>query len=307
MVLPQNNNRLAGYNGNTNLKRDGAPLSLTQEQEDEWFRCATDPIYFAEKYIHIVSVDDGFIKIKLYDFQKEIITAITNNRRVVVNTSRQAGKTTTAVVVILHYMLFNADKQIGLLANKGDAAREILERIQRAYEALPKWLQSGIKEWNKGSVVLSNGCKVIAAATSGSAARGKSFAFLYIDEHAFIENYDEFSASVLPTISSGKKSKLLYTSTPKGLNHFYKIVTDAKNGVNGFIPIEVPWWEVPGRDEEWKNDILASISNDMEQFAAEYCCVDGETEVSVMIDGIEKTITIEELYEVCQFIGIGSD
>lgn len=269
----QNNIREQSYLGNTNIKRAGAPVNLTQEQVDEWFKCADDPIYFAEQYIKIVHVDDGLIPIELYDFQKDIITAFKENRKSAINTSRQAGKTTTAVCLILHYVLFNKSKQVGILSNKKDAAVEVLERIQIAYEALPKWIQMGVKEWNKGSMVLENGCKIIASATLGSAARGKSFSFLYIDEAAFVENWSKFSSSVLPTITSGKKTKLLYTSTPNGMNHFYSIVTKGKKGKNGFKVIEVPWWEVPGRDEEWKEEVLNGLCNgDAEQFAQEYCC-----------------------------------
>ena len=137
-----------GYNGNINLKRKGTPIEFSQDMVGEFIKCARDPIYFSEKYIQIVHVDKGLIPIKLYDYQKEIVEKITNNRRVTVVTSRQAGKTTTAVAVILHYVIFNEHKTCALLANKGDAAREILDRIKIAYEALPKWLQQGVIEWN---------------------------------------------------------------------------------------------------------------------------------------------------------------
>lgn len=261
-----------GYLGNLNLKRKGVKVDWTKEQVKEFIKCAKDPIYFSEKYINIVHVDHGLIPIELYDYQKEIVEKITKNRRVAVVTSRQAGKTTTAVAVILHYVLFNNHKTVGLLANKGDAAREILDRIKIAYEALPKWLQQGVIEWNKGSVEFENGCKIIAAATSSSAIRGKSVSFLYIDEAAFVEHWDEFFASVFPTISSGKTTKILFTSTPNGLNHFYKTCEGAKDGSNGYKYVEVPWYEVPGRDEAWKKDTLQSMDFDIQKFAQEFEC-----------------------------------
>jgi hypothetical protein len=208
----------------------------------------------------------------MYDYQKEIATSITENRRVAVNTSRQAGKTTTAVAIILHYVLFNDYKTVALLANKGDAAREILDRIKIAYEALPKWLQQGVIEWNKGSVEFENGCKVIAGSTSSSAIRGKSISFLYIDETAFVENWDEFFASVFPTISSGNSTKILFTSTPNGLNHFYKTCEGAREKRNGYIYIEVPWNRVPGRDEKWKKETLEGMDFDMQKFSQEFEC-----------------------------------
>lgn len=261
-----------GYNGNTNLKKKGISIEWTEDKVQEYIRCAKDPTYFAQKYIQIVHVDHGLIPIELYDYQKEIIQKITDNRRCAVVTSRQAGKTTTAVCVILHYILFNDHKTVALLANKGDAAREILDRIKIAYEALPKWLQQGVVEWNKGSVEFENGCKILAAATSSSNIRGKSVSFLYIDETAFVENWDEFFASVFPTISSGKTTKILLTSTPNGLNHFYKTCEGAREGTNGYQFVQVLWHDVPGRDEAWKNETLASMDYDYEKFSQEFEC-----------------------------------
>jgi hypothetical protein len=261
-----------GYNGNSNLKRKGADIEWSQDLILELYKCKKDPIYFAQKYIKITHVDHGLIPIDLYDYQREIIQKIGKNRRVIVGTSRQAGKTTTAAIIILHFVLFNDFKTVALLANKGDAAREILDRIKIAYEALPKWLQQGVVEWNKGSVTFENGCKIIAAATSSSNIRGKSVAFLYIDEAAFVENWDEFFASVFPTISSGETTRILFTSTPNGLNHFYKTFINAKEGLNGYAWVEVPWWRVPGRDENWKNEIMAGLNFDTEKFEQEFNC-----------------------------------
>jgi hypothetical protein len=261
-----------GYLGNENLKRKGTNIEWTEDKVQEFIKCAQDPIYFAEKYIQIVHVDRGLIPIRMYDYQKEIVEKITDNRRVTVVTSRQAGKTTTAVCVILHYVLFNDHKTVALLANKGDAAREILDRIKIAYEALPKWLQQGVVEWNKGSVEFENGCKIIASATSSSAIRGKSISLLYIDETAFVENWDEFFASVFPTISSGKTTKILFTSTPNGLNHFYKTCEGAREGTNGYEYVQVLWKDVPGRDDAWKHETLSSMDFDYEKFAQEFEC-----------------------------------
>ena len=266
------NQDVKGYLGNQNIKGKGAKMQFTPEMIQEWLKCAKDPIYFSENYIKIVHVDHGLIPMRMYEYQKEIVEAITHNRRVTVNTSRQAGKTTTAVAVILHYVLFNDHKTCALLANKGDSAREILDRIKIAYESLPKWMQQGVIEWNKGSVEFENGCKVIAGSTSSSAIRGKSISFLYIDETAFVENWDEFFASVFPTISSGKTTKILFTSTPKGLNHFYKTCEGAKTNKNGYIYIEVPWHKVPGRDAAWKKETLEGMDFDLEKFAQEFEC-----------------------------------
>lgn len=286
------------YLGNTNLKGAGVQIDWTPDMIREWVKCKNDPVYFAQNYIKIVHVDRGLITIDLYDYQREIIEKFNNNRRLTVVTSRQAGKTTTAVVVILHYILFNDYKRVGLLANKGDSAREILERIKIAFEALPKWMQQGVVEWNKGSVELENGSKVIAAATSSSNIRGKSMNLLYIDETAFVEGWDEFSASVLPTISSGETTKVLYTSTPNGLNHFYKVCVGAREGTNGYAYVEVPWYRVPGRDEKWKKEAIDTLDGDYQKFAQEYEC-EFQGSSGTLIDGskLKALIPREALVE----------
>lgn len=261
-----------GYLGNIYLKKTGEQIEWTPELIREYLKCAEDPVYFAKKYIKIVHVDRGLISLDMYDYQKEIVEKITNNRRLAVLTARQSGKTTTAVAVILHYVLFNEFKTVAILANKGDAAREVLARTKLAYEALPKWLQQGITEWNKGNIELENGCKVLAGTTSSSAIRGKSINFLYLDEVAFIEGYDEFFASVYPTISSGESTKLLMTSTPNGLNHFWKTCKGAEEGTNGYQFVKVMWYDVPGRDENWRKETIESLDHDEQKFAQEYSC-----------------------------------
>jgi Terminase large subunit, T4likevirus-type, N-terminal/Terminase RNaseH-like domain len=259
-----------GYNGNLSLKRQRTKLDWTQNQLMEFVKCKNDPIYFAQQYIKITHVDHGLIPIDLYDYQKDIIDSTNKHRNTIVLTGRQQGKTTTAVCLILHYVIFNSYKLVALLANKGDAAREILSRIQLAYENLPKWLQQGVVEWNKGSVELENGCKILASSTSGSAIRGKSCSFLYIDEVAFVHNWSDFYTSVYPTLSSGKETKMLFTSTPNSLNHFYEFWEGATKGTNNFNPIKATWGRVPGRDGAWKQATLESMNFDMDKFAQEF-------------------------------------
>ena len=267
-----------GYLGNPHLKNTGEEIGWTPTMVQEYMKCAGDPVYFAENYFKIVSVDTGFIPIVLYDYQKDIIRSMTENRKLAVCTARQSGKTTTAAALILHYMLFNEHKTVALLANKAAAAREILDRIRTAYEALPKWLQQGITVWNKGSIELENGSKCFAAASSSSAIRGRSISFLYIDEASFLTNWEEFFSAVYPTISSGVSTKMLLTSTPNGMNHFYNICDLAKlketnpEKWNGFEYIEVKWDRVPGRDEVWKENTLASLNFNQEQFDQEFDC-----------------------------------
>jgi len=262
---------IKSYNGNALIKRSNQKIQFDKDMVGEYIKCAQDPVYFTEKYMKIINVDRGLMSFKLYKYQKVMLRSMKDNRFTVIATARQAGKSTTTCAFILWYIIFHADKTVALLANKGDTAREILGRVQLAYEHLPKWLQQGVVEWNKGSFVLENNSRVIAAATSADAIRGYSINLLFIDEAAFIENWDQFFTSVYPTISSGQESKIVLVSTPNGLNHFHSTWQNAVNGKNGYNPIKVMWYDVPGRDEQWKLDTLSAMNFDSEKFEQEYC------------------------------------
>ncbi len=244
------------YLRNPNLKKIGVPISFTEEQIIEINKCSEDPVYFIDNYCYIVTLDHGIQQFKLYDCQKEKINVIHDNRRIIIMESRQAGKTTTSAAYILWYTLFQPDKQVAILANKDKTAREILSRYQLMYEYLPIWMQQGIKTWNKGDVELENGSKVFTAATTAAGIRGKSVNLLYIDEAAIIPNNiaDQFFTAVYPVVSAGQTTKILITSTPLGYNHFWKFWNDAEHGRNGFIPLFIPYWKIPGRDEKWAED-----------------------------------------------------
>lgn len=264
-------NNLKGYNGNLNLKRSNQNIEWTPDLVQEYIKCSQDPVYFTETYMKIINIDRGLVSFKLYDYQKEMLKSMQENRFNIIATARQAGKSTVTCAFVLWYIIFHGEKTVALLANKGETAREILGRIQLAYQHLPRWLQQGVKEWNKGSMELENNSRVIAAATSSDAIRGYSINLLFIDEAAFIENWDSFFTSVYPTISSGKESKIVLVSTPNGLNHFYAIWQNAQEKRNGYAPIKVMWHDVPGRDEKWKQDTLSSMNFDFEKFEQEYC------------------------------------
>jgi hypothetical protein len=241
------------YMNNPNLKKIGVNISYTEEQILEIQKCIEDPIYFIDNYCYIVTLDHGIQQFKLYDCQKKKIKTIHENRRIIIMESRQAGKTTTSAAYILWYTLFQADKNVAILANKEKTSREILSRYQLMYENLPIWMQQGIKVWNKGDIELENGSKCFTAATTAAGIRSKSVNLLYIDEAAIIPNNiaDAFFTSVYPVVSAGKTTKILITSTPLGYNHFWKFWNDAENGRNGFTPLFIPYWEIPGRDEKW--------------------------------------------------------
>jgi hypothetical protein len=271
-MVDQQFNNVRGYNGNVLLKRSNQAIEWTPDLVQEYLKCSQDVVYFTEKYMKIINVDKGLVNFTLYPYQKEMLKSFANNRFNIITTARQAGKSTTTCAFILWYIIFNPEKTVALLANKGDTAREILGRIQLAYQHLPKWLQQGVKEWNKGSFELENNSRVIAAATSTDSIRGYSINLLFIDEAAFIENWDEFFTSVYPTISSGSESKIILVSTPNGLNHFYSIWINAQEHRNQYNAIKVLWQDVPGRNEIWRNDTLAAMNFDLEKFDQEYNC-----------------------------------
>jgi len=260
------------YLGNPNLKKANTAIEFTQEQILEFVKCKDDPVYFANNYIKIVSLDEGLTQFHPYHFQEKLINNFHTNRFNICKMPRQTGKSTTVVSYLLHYLIFNDSVNIGILANKAATARELLSRLATAYENLPKWMQQGIISWNKGNIELENGSKILAASTSASAVRGMSFNILFLDEFAFVPNHiaDSFFASVYPTITSGKSTKVIIVSTPHGMNHFYRMWHDAEKGRNEYVPTDVHWSEVPGRDEEWKKQTIANTSD--QQFKIEFEC-----------------------------------
>ena len=260
------------YLGNPNLKKANTPIEFTEENIREYLKCKEDPVYFAKNYIKIVTLDHGLQPFDLYDFQEKLINNFHENRFNICKMPRQTGKSTTVVSYLLHYAVFNDNVNIGILANKASTARELLGRLQIAYENLPRWMQQGILSWNKGSLELENGSKILAASTSASAVRGMSFNILFLDEFAFVPNHiaDAFFASVYPTITSGQSTKVIIVSTPHGMNHFYRMWHDAERSKNEYVPTDVHWSEVPGRDEVWKEQTIANTSD--QQFKIEFEC-----------------------------------
>jgi len=260
------------YLGNPNLKRANTPIEFTQEQILEFMACKNDPVYFAQKHVKIVTLDHGLMPFEPYDFQQELINNFHDNRFNICKMPRQTGKSTTVISYLLHYLLFNDSVNIGILANKAATARELLGRLQTAYENVPKWMQQGVLSWNRGSLELENGSKILAASTSASAVRGMSFNILFLDEFAFVPNHiaDSFFASVYPTITSGQNTKVIIVSTPHGMNHFYRMWHDAEKAKNEYKPTDVHWSQVPGRDEVWKEQTIANTSE--QQFKVEFEC-----------------------------------
>ena len=268
--MPTKNND--HYLGNPLIKAANTPVEFTPEQIEEYMKCANDPVYFVENYIKIVHVDRGLIPFEMYPFQENIVRTIHSNRFTICKLPRQSGKSTTMISYLLHHVLFNQDKKVAILANKLTTARELLQRLKKSYENLPKWLQQGIVEWNKLSIHLENGSKVIASSTSSSAVRGDTYSIILLDEFAFVPNNiaEDFFNSVYPTISSGKSTKVVVVSTPKGMNMFYKMWKNAEKDKNSYVPIEVHWNEIPGRDQKFKEETIRNTSE--RQWMQEFEC-----------------------------------
>jgi hypothetical protein len=250
-----------GYLGNALVKRDGVQDEFTQEQVSEYLKCMKDPIYFAEKYIKVISLDKGLVPFKPYEYQERMFEHFNKNRFSIVLACRQSGKSISTVIYILWYAIFHPEKTIAILANKGATAREMLARVTLALENLPFFLQPGCKALNKGNITFGNNTKIIAAATSGSSIRGLSVNLLFLDEFAFVENAAEFYTSTYPVVSSGKETKVIITSTANGVgNVFHRLYEGAVQNRNEYKAFRVDWWDVPGRDEEWKKQTVANTS-----------------------------------------------
>jgi hypothetical protein len=249
------------YLGNPNVKRDGVAEEWDAKKLREYKKCMKDPAYFCKKYVKVVHLDKGLVPFRLYPYQEEMFKHFNDNRFNIVLACRQSGKSISSVGYLLWYALFHPEKTIAILANKGMTAREMLARVTLMLENLPFFLQPGCKALNKGSLEFSNNSRIIAAATSGSSIRGMSVNLLFLDEFAFVENAAEFYTSTYPVISSGKDTKVIITSTANGIgNTYHKIWEGAVQGVNEYKPFRVDWWDVPGRDEKWKEQTIANTS-----------------------------------------------
>lgn len=260
-MLAQRMNDHEHYLGNINVKRDGVQQQWAEHEVIEYAKCMSDPSYFARKYVKIISLDEGLVNFDLYPYQEQMFNHFNDNRFSIVLACRQSGKSISSVVYLLWYAIFHPEKTIAVLANKGATAREMLQRVTLALEHLPFFLQPGCRALNKGSIEFSNNSRIVAAATSGSSIRGMSVNLLFLDEFAFVERASEFYTSTYPVISSGRDTKVIITSTANGIgNTFHKIWEGAVQQTNEYKPYTVNWWDVPGRDEEWKRQTVSNTS-----------------------------------------------
>lgn len=260
------------FRGNDKLRPAGIPVEMTAEQMREYIKCMEDPVYFCDRYIKIIDVDTGLIDFHPYDYQKKMIQTFDKKRFSVVMAPRQCGKTTAVAGFIIWSLLFKPAYAMGVMANIMSKAQGILERVELAYENLPKWMQQGVKVWNKRSILLENDSSVFASATTAAGLRSNSLSCILLDEFAHVARNIQlaFFTSTYPVITSGTETKVIMISTPNGMEMFAKTWADAKEKKNGYTPIQVHWWDTPGRDKAWKEEVIRNTSKD--QFRVEYEC-----------------------------------
>lgn len=289
------------YNGLNNLRDVKTKVDYPSNYLDEMKRIREDIIYFAENYFFIVNADLGKMKIKLYEYQKEMLLNLVENRNNVFNCSRQIGKTTIVKVFILWYIITNVDKHVGVASYIEKSSMKILGEIKFSYTELPLWLQVSVLKWNEKSIFLKNGCQILTSATTENTFRGETINFLYVDETAIIPNntWKEFEDSILPTLSSAKTSRIAYTSTPKGFNHFFAICEDARKGISTFNYLQIEWFKVPHYNEAWKQKVKNEISgfNKDDIFRQNYECafISEDTEV-IPVEFVKQIVTIKPLH-----------
>ncbi|WVX87459.1 terminase large subunit [Vibrio phage EniLVp02] len=299
-------NHVTHYKNKPNLKREGVITDWTPEMLKEWMRCRDDVVYFAEKYGSIIHIDYGIIRVRLRDYQKDMIRLMAENRLSIHLLSRQLGKSSAVGILLAHFVVFNEHKEVGIIAHKGDMAAEVLSRVKDVIEFLPDFIQPGIVIWNKGSIELDNGSKIGAFSSDPNSVRGHSFAMLYLDEAAFIDRWEELYAAIKPVISSGKKSKMILTSTPNGMNHYYDLWQAATGDVGSkFVPYTATWQSVKFRlyndagdfDDGLEFETSEIADGSREQFAQEHNCLAGHTHVRVDLGDGKQDMTLEELYQ----------
>lgn len=234
------------------LRREGITFMMSNEEQEEYIKCALDIHYFASTYCYIKGEEGQPIIIPLRDYQNEILDNFFNNRFNILMASRQVGKTICSSIMMLHYVLFNNNKNVLVTANKLDTAVEVLDKIREIYQRLPFFLQQGITNWNQKFMVFENKSRIKGFATTKTSSIGQTADFLYLDEFAYLPDNiaDKFYKSVFPTVSNIENSKIIITSTPNGFNLFHKLLHEAEKPEgekSSYVAKRVYWWQVPKR------------------------------------------------------------
>ena len=258
------------YEGRQHLRRGNIVFEYTEEELIELAKCAKDIVYFAEKYA-VVMTDEGIQKVKLREYQKEMLRNYQHNRFNIVLAARQIGKTVTSAIFVAWYLIFSVDKNALLLANKAETTKEIIDKTKVVIENMPFFLKPGIMKYDVMNMKLDNGCRLIGQSTTAKSGIGFTIHLLFLDEFAHIPPniVDPFYENVYPTLSSSKVSRIIITSTPNGFNKFYEIYSAAESNNNEYKAFRVDWWQVPGRDDAWYKRELKNLGSE-EAFNRQY-------------------------------------
>lgn len=260
------------YEKNSKLLKGDLVYQRTQEEIDEWLRCKNDIVYFVEKYCKLMT-PEGIQHVTLRDYQINYLKHLQNNRLSIYLACRQCGKTTTTGVFLLHYICFNIDKNTLIVANKFATAKEIIDKIKKIYVELPYFIKPGIYKWNEAEIVMDNGCRVQAEATTINSGIGQTIHMCIWDEAAHVHPNiaDKFYNNLFPTLTAAK-AKMCISSTQNGYNLFYRLYKSAEANDSEYGAFKTDWDEVPEwnpekkcwekRDEEWRRRQIANYGSE---------------------------------------------
>jgi len=251
------------YEGKQFLRRGNIVFEYTEAELKEIAKCANDIVYFAETYA-VVMTDNGIQKVKLREYQKDLLRDFQHNRFNIVLASRQMGKTVTASIFNAWYLTFNYDKTTLLLANKSESTKEIIDKAKVVIENLPFFMKPGIIKYDVMNVRADNGCRLVGQSTTAKSGIGFTIHNLYLDEFAHVHPtiVNSFYENVYPTLSASKISRINITSTPNGFNKFYEIYADAEKGLNEYKATRIDWWQHPDRDDAWFKRELGNLGSE---------------------------------------------
>ena len=259
------------YRNDYTLKKAGITFDITAEEMSEIVACNNDPIYFIEKFCKVKTID-GYQNIHLRDYQKDLIQHYLNNRFSICLTSRKCGSSTCTALFLLWYAMNNSDKTIVLFSPLLLSAIEHFNKIVSTIESLPFYIKPCIRKLDKKMIEFENGSRIMAKTASSKSDLGLTIDVSVLLD--FAHNPDAISNplydSLYPLSVCRNDSRMIISSTPKGNNLFYQLWTEANSNADSqFKPIRVDWYQVPGRDEKWKQNMIKVIGSE-EAFNREY-------------------------------------
>ena len=306
-------------NKNTKLLKPELVRKYTQEEIEDYKRCATDPIYFASKCF--LMTPEGLRACKLRDYQEDYIRHLQHNRFSIFLSCRQSGKSTTTAIYCLWVILFNSDKNGLILSKSGPAGVDLIKKIKDMYMYLPYHLKIGTMKWNQTEISFDNNSTIATESFSPTAGLGKTINFLILDEFAWCPPNDVelFYNNIIPTVATITNSNVCIMSTQNGFNLFYKLWKGAIEKKNSYAPFKVDWHQAPQynpetgqwekRTEKWKQEMIGKLGS-KEAFyyqfgtqfsASDQCLVSRECLAKLRDTAVlwePKTEELQELYNV---------